>query len=80
MNNTETRKSFAEKARRDDVRARLNFAAAVETDKLFRELVTTPEGLSEILVPDVREVYGDNRVTRGKKVSLLQRIVVTVIT
>jgi len=74
-NNIAVNKTLAETIHRDEVRRRLNFAVAAETEELLSELVTTPEGLSVVLVPDVRDMYGDNKVTRGKKISLPQRII-----
>ena len=71
MNNVQ---NHLETIRHVEVRNRLNFAATAKADELLRKLVTTPEGLSEALVPDLRETYGNNKVTHGKKASLPQRL------
>ncbi|GBU23598.1 magnesium-transporting ATPase [Fibrobacteria bacterium R8-3-H12] len=68
------KKVAAETKYRDELRDRMKFASTAETDSLFRELGTTQEGLSEELVEKSRERYGSNRVTRGKKLSLAQRL------
>jgi len=74
-NSTASQKTFAETIHREEVRNRLNFAASAETEELLDELLTSQEGLSVILVPDIRDMYGDNKITRGRKVSLLQRVI-----
>ncbi len=68
------RKVAAETKYRDELRDRMKFASTAETDSLFRELGTAQEGLSEELVEKSRERYGSNKVTRGKKLSLAQRL------
>lgn len=73
-NNLETLKVTQDMVRRDEIATRLKSAAAANTDALFHNLNTTPEGLSEDLVDASREQYGDNKVTHGKKVSLPKRI------
>lgn len=73
-NNLETLKVTQDVVSRDKIAARLKSAAAAKTDTLFSNLNTTPEGLSEDLVDASRELYGDNKVTHGKKVSLPKRI------
>lgn len=73
-NNLETLKVTQDMVSRDKIAARLKSAAAAKTDTLFSNLNTTPEGLSEDLVDASRELYGDNKVTHGKKVSLPKRI------
>lgn len=73
-NNLETLKVTQDVVSRDKIAARLKSAAAAKTDTLFGNLNTTPEGLSEDLVDASRELYGDNKVTHGKKVSLPKRI------
>ena len=60
--------------RRGDVLDRMRLAAASNEEELFAQLGTTPHGLSEELAENSRDTYGDNRVTRGKKVSLPQRL------
>jgi Mg2+-importing ATPase len=65
----------AELVRRDEVRDRIQFAATAETEELFRKLGTTTEGLSETLADENRDLYGNNKVTHGKKISLAERIV-----
>ncbi|MBW4847335.1 MAG: magnesium-translocating P-type ATPase [Lachnospiraceae bacterium] len=73
-NNLETLKVTQDVVSRDKIATRLKSAAAAKTDTLFSNLNTTPEGLSEDLVDASRELYGDNKVTHGKKVSLPKRI------
>lgn len=73
-NRIETRKILAEMVRRDEVTSRMKFAAAAQKEELFAKLGTTQEGLSEALVENSRKRYGDNKVTHGKKVSLLRRV------
>jgi len=73
-NRVETRKMTAEMVRRDEVRGRINFAATAETEELFRKLGTTSEGISVKFVDDYRDRFGSNKVTHGKRVSVLQRL------
>jgi len=73
-NRIETKKTNTEIIHTDDVLSRIRFAAASETEELLSKLGTTLEGLSEKLVEDSRDKFGNNRVTRGKKVSLIKRI------
>lgn len=73
-NRAEARKVVAERVRREEVSSRLKLAAIAEADVLYNKLGTTAEGMSETLVGSSREQYGDNRITRGKKVSLFRRI------
>jgi len=73
-NNLETLKVTQDMVSRDKIAARLKSAAAAKTDTLFDNLNTTLEGLSEDRVDASRELYGDNKVTHGKKVSLPKRI------
>ena len=68
------KKISAEMVRRNEARDRLKFAAAAETDELFRELGTSAEGVSAAFVGDYRDRYGVNKVTRGKKMSLPKRL------
>jgi Mg2+-importing ATPase len=68
------RKTGAEMARIDEARARLQFAASAETETLLKEWRTGTEGLDEEQVELSRNEYGDNNVTRGKKVSLPKRL------
>ena len=74
-NNAENKKTQAETLRRVEVRKRLHFAAAATTEEVFNKLTTTSRGLSVAFVPDIREIYGDNKVDHGKKASLPQRVV-----
>ena len=57
------------------MRGRLRQAAVLESSTLFSLLGTTSEGLPEDLVDGVRERYGDNTMTHGKKESLFRRLV-----
>lgn len=69
-----TKKIAVEKNNRIKVDSRLKSAAASEKEAVFRLLNTTPEGLSESLVENARVEYGDNKVTHGKKVSLITQV------
>ena len=53
---------------------RLQFAASSPINELLEELGTSQNGLREDQVDDLREKYGDNTITRGQKISLVQRI------
>jgi len=61
-------------ARRAEVRERMDFAAFAGIEELYDRLGTAPEGLNEELVEEARDRYGDNTVTRGRKISLAKRI------
>ncbi len=75
LNRKIVRKSPAEIARRNEVRSRLKFAAGANIDDLFSSLETSRGGLSEDTIEAARERYGDNAITRGKKVPLLKRVI-----
>ena len=44
--------------------------SAMEEAEIYEVLNTSPEGLSEAQTEELREQYGENRITRGKKLSL----------
>jgi len=69
-----TKPTRQELIRQGEVQSRLKFAAVTDTGQLFKVLGTTPDGLSEDFVEEARDKYGDNTVTRGKKVSLTKRL------
>jgi Mg2+-importing ATPase len=71
----ETKKSREEMLRRDGVRKRLKFAATAEIEKLYDQLNTGQYGLTEEQVEDSRDEYGNNKVTHGKKESLMKRLI-----
>ena len=48
--------------------------AAMEEAEIYEVLNTSPEGLSEAQTEELRERYGENRITRGKKLSLVGRL------
>ena len=48
--------------------------AAMEEAEIYEVLNTSPEGLSEAQTEELRERYGENRITRGKKLSLAGRL------
>jgi len=73
-NHEEIKRTAADMVRYDGVNDRLKFAALTTPEVLYHKLGTSSEGLSEDLVDDIREQYGDNTVTHGNKVSLLRRI------
>lgn len=58
----------------DEMNNRLHFAASAESAALLSKLETTSRGLSQHQIEEMREQYGDNKITQGKKVSLLRRI------
>jgi Mg2+-importing ATPase len=76
----ETKNSRTEMLCREGVRSRLKFTAAAEMDELFAQLNTGQQGLTADRVDDARDEFGDNSVTRGKKVSLPKRLVGAFIT
>lgn len=59
----------------EDMLAGLALAAQIEEDVLCQKMGITAQGLTEPEVKEMRERYGDNVVTHGKKVSLPHRIV-----
>lgn len=73
-NKVEIRQMTAEMVHRDEIRTRMNFAAAAENDTILRKLGTPTGGLNQQLVEASRSKYGDNTVTQGKKVSLIRRV------
>ena len=48
--------------------------SAMEEAEIYEALNTGPEGLSEAQTEELREQYGENRITRGKKLSLAGRL------
>ena len=70
----ETKRALAEKAHRDEVRRRLQFAVRADTDALLLLLGSAPEGLDEDQTEESRDLYGDNSVTHGKKVPWFKRL------
>ena len=48
--------------------------AAMEEAEIYEVLNTSPEGLSGAQTEELREQYGENRITRGKKLSLAGRL------
>ncbi|MDR2941616.1 MAG: magnesium-translocating P-type ATPase, partial [Treponema sp.] len=68
------KKINAEMTRRDEVRDRMKFAAAAETEELLRKLGTTQDGISVKWVTDYRDRCGSNQVTHGKKMTLPKRL------
>ena len=48
--------------------------SAMEEAEIYEVLNTSPEGLSEAQTEELREQYGENRITRGKKLSLAGRL------
>jgi len=70
----QSKRYAAEIVRHDEVRKRLSFAASAEIEELFNKFGTSPEGIDESNVTDYRDRYGDNKVTHGKKESLVKRL------
>ncbi|MCL2826640.1 MAG: magnesium-translocating P-type ATPase [Eggerthellaceae bacterium] len=52
----------------------MRFASYAPVEELFENLHTSIDGMSDELVEEARELYGENMVTHGKKVSLPSRI------
>lgn len=73
-NKIEARKTTAAMVGRDNINSRLYFATSAEKEALLHKLKSTPAGLSESNVELAREQYGDNKVTHGKRASLIKRI------
>ena len=72
--NFETKKSRMDMLRREGVHGRLKIAVAAEVEELFDKLETTQKGLDEADVLTSRDKYGDNKIVRGKKMSLPKRL------
>ena len=68
-------KNPADAAYRDEINNRLKFAASAKVEELYKKLGTGPDGLVEVLIDAYRGKYGKNKITRGKKVSVLRRVV-----
>ncbi|MCL1969794.1 MAG: cation-transporting P-type ATPase, partial [Bacteroidetes bacterium] len=73
-NKTNSKKILEESLRRDGVRQRLIFAATAEVEDLLTELNTGYDGMTEERVENSRDLFGNNNVTHGKKVSLPKRL------
>ena len=71
--------NLQETARRQAGNVRLKQAATQEIDLLMAQLGTGQEGLTQARVAKAREEFGENRVSHGKKTSVLQHIVVSFI-
>ena len=78
MNKKENRLAVREAAEkaviRDEQNQRIEAAATKPVKDVFRALDTSLRGLDEKAINSSRICYGNNRVTREKKKSLLQRI------
>ena len=72
--NTKTKKTNTEKLRLKEVRKRLKFASNANTEELFAKLGTTSQGLSEEIIEEQRDKYGDNTIIQGKKLSLAKKL------
>ena len=48
--------------------------AAMEEAEVYEALDTCPEGLAEFQVQELQERYGENRISRGEKISLAGRL------
>ena len=69
------RKAALEKARREALNSRYEYACSRDIKSVLNELNTSPKGLSEDQVDDIRDYYGENIVTHEKEQTFLQRIV-----
>ena len=52
----------------------LLWISAMEEAEIYEVLNTSPEGISGAQTEELREQYGENRITRGKKLSLAGRL------
>lgn len=68
------RKIAADFVRRDEIKAKMIFAATHAEREALKFLNALPEGLTEDFVEESRETNGKNTVTHGKKESLFKRI------
>lgn len=64
----------ANMVRSDNTVRRFYETSAKETNAVLSELNTSLKGLSEGMVEEMRDLYGNNKITYGKKKSLLKRI------
>lgn len=78
MKNTEKKISASQiavnMAKTDSANGRFYDAALKETDEIFAELNTSPKGLNEEMVDEMRGLYGANKISHGKRKSLASRI------
>lgn len=68
------RRIAADFVRRDEIKAKMIFAATHAEREALKFLNALPEGLTEDFVEESREKNGKNTVTHGKKESLFKRI------
>lgn len=68
------RRIAADFVRRDEIKAKMIFAATHAEREALKFLNALPEGLTEDFVEESREKNGKNIVTHGKKESLFKRI------
>ena len=61
--------------RRQEINKRLDLAARTDQSGLLEKLGASLIGLTAIQVEAARDIYGVNKITHGKKVSLAQKIV-----
>ena len=73
-NIAETKKTLAEMTRRNEINERLKYALSAEESVLLNKFASSIEGLNESQTEISRDQYGDNKVTHGKKVPLINRI------
>jgi len=69
-----TNKANANMMHREAIQRRLEFATKANKEEIFKKLGTTVEGLNEKQMEVSRSLYGDNKITRGKKTSFVKRI------
>lgn len=73
-NTNDIRRTASELVRRDDINSRLHYAATAEETALLSKLGSAQEGLNRSQVEASRELYGANKVSSGKRISLLRRV------
>ena len=67
-------KESAAAARRRDTRERLLHAAREDAAAVCAELKVPASGLTEDQIDELRDLYGRNTLSRGKKASLPKRV------
>lgn len=61
-------------AKTDSASGRFYDTSLKETDEILEELNTATKGLDEETVDEMRDLYGANKISHGKKKSLVSRI------
>ncbi|MFV0401403.1 MAG: magnesium-translocating P-type ATPase [Oscillospiraceae bacterium] len=67
-------KALQERKHKEEVNARLLYASKTDADALLRSLNSSHTGVNADKVEDIREEYGDNTLSHGKKKTFLKRL------